>query len=901
MTPRELVNRLRAWVARDRLSRELSAELEAHVELTARDLEHGGMSPAEARLAARRQLGNATALRESSREAWGFPRLDNVLQDLRYAARALAHSPAFTITVVLTLGLGIGANAAMFAVIDRLMFRPFPYMKDPGSVHRVYYETNVTRRFVNMVMPYTRYRDLVGSAESFSQEASMSEWRLAVGTGQATTVRKVAGVSATFFEFFEMRPAAGRFFTRAEDQLPMGSPVAVLSYDYWQVAFGGRDMLGERLRVGSFDHTIIGVAPPGFVGTVQGRPPEIFVPITTIPANLQPSDRNTFFSTYNWDWTEVLVRQKPGVSTAAANAELTEAYKRSRRAQREINPRVLPDSVARPRAMIGALRTAGGPNPGPESRVLFWVSGVAIIVLLIACANVANLMLARVLRRQREIAVRLALGVSRLRLMGQFVTEAVLLSVIGIAAGLVFAQWGGQAIRGLLLPEGSTFRLATDWRTIGVASTLALGAALLTTLWPAFLAARSDLTSSLKAGARAGTYRRSRLRSALLVLQGALSVVLLVGAGLFVRSLNRVLDIPLGYDASKVVEVYPDFRGLALDSAGQVATMGALMTAARNIPATEGAARMNSRLFATNTASLRVAGIDSVEKLGRFNVQVVSPEYFQVMRTRILRGRSFTEEDRHGAPPVAVVSNAMARAVWPGKDAIGQCMEVSWPYAKLSTTPCTMVVGIAEDAAHQGITDEQRYMYYLSVDQMGAGWASRILVRLTGNPDVGELERVRRAMQAAMPGDGFVMVRDLQYAVNDQSRSWRLGATLFVAFGALAVVVAAIGLYGVIAYTVAQRMHELGMRIALGASGRHIARLVLRQGVGYALSGVVVGLVLALTVAPFIAPLLYKQSPRDPVVFGGVGVVMLLVGAIASLAPALRAVRADPSRSLRAD
>jgi predicted permease len=901
MTPREMVNRLRAWTRRDRLSRELSAELEAHVELVALELQHQGMSAAEARLAARRQVGNATVLRESSQDAWGFPRFDALLQDLRYALRSLVHSPAFTVTVVVTLGLGIGANAAMFAVIDRLMFRPFPYMKDPASVHRVYYETNVTRRQVNMVMPYTRYRDLVGSAQSFSQEAAMSEWRLAVGIGQGTTVRKVAGVSASFFDFFDARPAVGRFFSRAEDQTPMGSLVVVLTWEYWQAAMGGRGVVGEQLRVGSFDHTIIGVAPRGFVGTVQGRPPEIFVPITTIPANLEPYSRNTYFSTYSWDWAEVIVRRKAGVSAAASNLELTEAYKRSRRIQRETNPRVSPDSVARPRAQIGAIRTAGGPDPGPETRVLFWVSGVAIIVLLIACANVANLMLARVLRRQREIAVRLALGVTRARLMGQFVTEAVLLSFIGIAAGLAFAQWGGRAVRGLLLPEGSTFQLATDWRTIGVASALALGAALLTTIWPAFLASRSDLTSSLKAGARAGTYRRSRLRSALLVMQGALSVILLTGAALFVRSLNRVRDIPLGYDASNVVEVYPDFRGLALDSVATVATMRTLMTAAENIPATDGAARMNSRLFGTSTTSLRVPGIDSVELLGRFNYQVVSPEYFHVMRTRILRGRSFSDQDRAGAPPVTVISNAMARAIWPNRDAIGQCMEVRWTNTNIPAMPCTMVIGIAEDAAHQSITDEQRFMYYLSVDQMGAGWASRFLVRLTGRPDAGELDRVRRAMQAAMPGDGFVTVRDLQYAVDDQSRSWRLGATLFVAFGGLAVAVAAIGLYGVIAYTVAQRMHELGMRKALGASGRHLARLVLTQGVGYALSGVALGLAVAMAVAPFIAPLLYKQSPRDPVVFAGVGAIMVFVGAIASLLPALRAVRADPTRSLRVD
>lgn len=902
MTPREIALRFVAWLRRDRLSQELSAELEAHVAMLARDFEHEGMSPSDARLAARRQLGNTTALQESSRDAWGFPSIENVLQDLRYAVRGLVHAPGFAITVILTLGLGIGANAAMFAVIDRIMFRPFPFMRDPASVHRVYVETNVTRRNTNSVIPYTRFLDLTRQNQSFSMHAAVSEWRLAVGMGQDTRVQKVAGISASFFGFFEMRPVRGRFFGPAEDQTPMGSLVAVLSHDYWSTAFGRRDVIGQLLRVGSLDYTIIGVAPVGFVGTVQGRPPDIFVPITTIPANLDQSNRNTYFTIYNWDWAEVIVRRKPGVSAEAASSELTTAYIRSRRVQRETNPRVLPDSVARPRAMVAALRGAAGPNPGLETRVLLWTSGVAAIVLIIACANVANLMLARVLRRQREVAVRLALGVSRARLMGQFVLEAILLATIGIATGLLFAQWGGGAIRALLLPDGSTFVLGTDWRTIGVASALALGAALFTTIGPAILAARSDLTTSLKTGARAGAYRRSRLRSALLVTQGALSVVLLVGAGLFVRSLNRVLDIPLGFDVSRVLEVYPDFRDVVLDSATENATLRHLLSTAQSIPATRGAARMNSGLFRSNIATLRVPGIDSVEQLGRFNVQVTSPEYFDVVQTRILRGRPYDNRDVTGSQPVAVVSNAMARVLWPGRDPIGQCMEVSWnPAANVPAHPCTMVIGVAEDVAHQSLIDEQRFMYYLSVDQMGAGWAGRILVRLNGHPTAPEIERVRNAMQAAMPGNGFVVIRPLQEVVDDQSRSWRLGATLFAAFGGLAVVVAAVGLYGVIGYTIAQRMHELGMRIALGARSGHILRLVLKQGFLFATAGAAIGLTIALILSRWIEPLLYKQSARDPAVYATVGAAMILVGIAASAMPAWRAVRADPNRALRAD
>ncbi|MGQ0641681.1 MAG: ADOP family duplicated permease [Gemmatimonadaceae bacterium] len=903
MTLREIWLRLTAWTRRRDLSSELSDEMQMHIELLARDLEHAGMSREDALAAARRQVGNIGGLREASRDYWGFPVIDAALQDLRYAMRGLARTPGFTATVIITLGLGIGANAAMFAVIDRLMFRPFPHMRDPGSVNGVFYQfTSRERRLTSSTMPYTRYLDLQRNTSTFESVAAISEWRLAVGTGQDTRVRKVAGVSASFFDFFDMRPALGRFFGASEDVTPLGSTVALLSHGFWQTEFGGRDVIGQQLQVGSLIYTVIGVAPEGFVGAASGRVPELFVPITTIPANIDPSNRATYFTLYNWDWLEMVVRRKPGVTEAAASAELTSAYIRSRAAQRASNPRVLPDSIAKPRAIADALRDAAGPEPGPESRVLLWVSGVAVIVLLIACANVANLMLTRILRRRREIALRLALGISRRRLVTQFLVEGVLLAGFGAIAALLVAQWGGAAIRTLLLPEGSSFNLASDWRTIAVAGVCALAAALLTVIGPAFLATRSNLSETLKSGAREGTYRSSRLRSSLLVMQGALSVVLLVGAGLLVRSLNNVLDIPLGYDARPVIEVYPDFRGLELDSASRVAVRRRVLSTAQEIPGVEAAARINSRLFGTNTATLRVPGIDSVQRLGRFNFQVTTPDYFKVMRTRIVRGRGFDARDREGAPPVVIVSAAMARALWPNGDPLGECIQVGFdPRARIETAPCTSVIGVAEDAAHQSITDEERFMYYLNVDQLDPGWISTIFVRMSRQDIDSDIERVRRAMQAAMPGNGFVVVRPLQEVVDDRQRSWRLGATLFVAFGGLALVVAAVGLYGVIGYNVAQRMHELGVRIALGARSSAILRLVVAQGLAFAAAGVTIGLGLALIGSRWIEPLLYKESARDPLTYASVGVVMVLVAIVACALPAFRAVRADPNRALRAE
>ena len=903
MNLREIVGRIAAWRRRDELERDLAADMDAHVELLARDLEADGMSPTDALAAARRQVGNVTGLREKSRDFWGFPALEAFLQDVSYALRGLRRSPGFTATVIVTLGLGIGANAAMFGVIDRLMFRPYPYMRDPASVSRIYTRSTYQgRESYNTVFPYLRYTDLSSASAGIETFAAQTEWRFAIGTGDATRVGKVGGVSASFFSLFDAPPASGRYFFASEDMPPSGTRVAVISHAEWINRFGSADVIGHALKVGVVDYTIIGVAPPGFVGTLAGVPPDVFVPVTTIPANLGSWSEESYNTNYNWDWIQVFVRRQPGVSVEAVSATLTDAFKRSRANARVLNPRVLADSLAHPLAIAGPVKSAGGPGAGRESSVLLWVTGVAVIVLLIACANVANLMFARVIRRRREITVRLALGVSRARLVGQFLTESLVLAVLGCATGLVVAQWAGVAIRRLLLPEGSSFNLADDWRTLGVAIGCAFAAALLTVAGPALVAARTDLAATLKAGAREGTFHRSRMRAALLVLQGSLSVLLLVGAGLFVRSLDNARSVPLGYDARPVIEVIPDFRGYQMDSATSAMTRTRLLAAAQALPGVEYAARVNSRLFGTTTTDIAVDGVDSVNALGRFNMQITTPDYFHVLKIRILRGRALNEGDRDGAPPVMVVSDAMGRALWPGKDPIGQCVRVTFNGpAEARLSPCTTVVGVAENTAQQNITDDPRFMYYLSVAQRFPDAISTMYLRMSTPDAPAQLERVRRELSRAMPGDGFVFVRPLQEVVDDQSRSWRLGAALFAAFGALALVVAAVGLYGVISYNVAQRMHEIGVRVALGARSADVVRLVVGQGVRFALAGVVIGLGLALVAARWVEPLLFHQSARDPAIYAGVGGAMLAVAVVASLIPARRAANADPNVALRSD
>jgi len=895
---REWLRRLRDWLRRDTLDRELQEELRFHREQLERDARGAGVPAEEARYAARRRLGNVTRVREEARDRWSWPWLDHFQKDLRYAIRGLRRAPGFSATVILTLGLGIGANAAMFGVIDRLMFRPFPYLRDPGSVHRVYLTWHDRERSrTTSAFEYTRYLDLTKFTTSFSQFAGFATRGMAVGLGDASRERLVAVVNASFFDFFDMRPALGRFFAAAEDVTPKGASVVVLEYGFWQREFGGRNVLGETLHVRNIPCVIIGVAPRGFVGVAEEEPPAVFIPITTSAGN-EPNERmaTNYYKTYNWGWMSVMLRRKPGVSVAAASQDLSQAHVRSWDAELALEPRGTPAAVARPAAIAGPLKTPAGPDAGLESKTLLWVTGVAVIVMLIACANVANLMLARVLRRRREIAVRLALGVSRSRLLAQSLTESMLLAGLGCIAGVAIAQWGGAALRHLLVGNISRLDVVTDWRTLIVAAGFAFAAGLLTGLGPAFFAGKGDLAGALKAGAREGGYHRSRMRSALLVAQGALSVILLVGAGLFVKSLEHVRDLPMGFDAEPVLYATANMRGMRTTEAEQEALGQALLRAGQAIPGVESAAWVSAAPFQSSSATgLYVEGIDSVRKLGRFTYQSTTPDFFKTMNTRVLRGRAFTAQDRKGTPLVGLVSEAMGKALWPGKDALGQCMRVG-----SDTMPCTTVIGIAENAVERSFTGEKGFMYYLPIAQYEAGSGYALMLRMRGDPRPHQ-ETVRKVLQALMPGQSYIRVQPFNEIIDSERRSWKVGATMFVAFGVLALLVAAVGLYGVITYNVAQRMHELGVRIALGAQSGDVIRLVVGQAIRFAVIGLLVGLALSLFAAKWIEPLLFQQSARDPVTYGMVALLLLTVALVASLLPARRATHADPNAALRGE
>jgi predicted permease len=465
-------------------------------------------------------------------------------------------------------------------------------------------------------------------------------------------------------------------------------------------------VIGETMQVGPTVYTIIGVSAPRFVGLWADKPPAAFIPMTSYAAASGVVRLQTnWWTTYSWGWMSTIVRRKPGVSIETANADVTNAFLRSFEAQRSEQPRTPPAGVMRPRGIVGSILAERGPDASNVAKVATWVGGVSVIVLLIACANVANLLLARALRRRREVALRLALGVSRARLLSQLLTESMVLAVLGGAAGILIAHWGGAALRAGLLEASEAAAGFRDPRTVLFAAGAALLVGLLTGLAPVLQARRADLTGDLKAGTREGTYTRSRTRTALLILQGTLSVLLLVGAGLFVRSLRNVEGMRLGYDVDPVLVVDLNMRGVELDSARDVALRDRLMEAAKSIPGVETASRQITVPFwSTWSMGLYVEGIDTVSRLGQFDLNAVTPEYFQTLGTRILRGRGITRDDAQGAPLAMVVSEAMGKVLWPGKDPIGQCIRVV-----ADTLPCTYVVGVAENIKEQERGAESTY------------------------------------------------------------------------------------------------------------------------------------------------------------------------------------------------
>jgi predicted permease len=889
----------------EQVEAEIDEQIDLHLELRTEQLIAQGLSPEAARIEAVRRFGalerarptliSSASRREHRMRLRDF--MDAFLQDLRHALRALRKQPGFSAAVIITLALGIGANATMFGVVDRLLLRPPSYLRSPGDAGRVYLTTTRGgREIISNNMAWQRYTDLRDNAHSFSETAAFFNTEMVVGLGDEARQTQVGMVSAGLWPFFGVRPAVGRFFTAEEDKPAEGAAVAVLGNAYWQSAYGSDPgIIGRRLTIGRTAYTIIGIAPPGFSGMSLSAV-AAFIPINAGGDDLFPprAGRNPWHRGYNYTWMEMIARRKPGVSEETAAADLTNAFRVSLERQRSQGGDATPVDSLRPHAQVASVIFDRGPKVRASAKVATWLGGVSLLVLLVACANVASLLLARAIQRRREVAVRIALGISRARLIRYLLAESLLLAFAGGIVAVLVAQWAGSALHTLLLPNVEWAGTLTDSRVLIFTAITALAAGLLTGLTPALQHVGADLTGALKSGGREGGLRRTRLRASLIALQGAISVILLIGAGLFVRSLHNVRSLELGFDAERLLHVGLAMRGTVLDRPQQAALIARVKEHAKTLPNVETASITVSVPFWVSWSDVVfVPGVDRARLRDELYLNAVSPEYFAATGTPIIRGRGFTTADDSGSAGVAVVSLAAARMIWGTTDPIGQCMKIA-----ADTMPCRAVVGVAGDILlhyNEGVAPQ----VYLSVAQEQAGMTG-VFVRTRG-PAQAAMESVRRGLQPLMPGTAYVEAKPVQDVVDPEIRPWRLGAAMFTLFGALALLLAAVGLFSVISYNVSQRTHEMGVRIALGAGARDVLGLVMREGLQITVIGIAIGIVVALAAGRYLAPLLYSVSAKDPLTFIVVVVTLLAAAIGATVLPALRASRVDPNVALRSD
>jgi predicted permease len=813
--------------------------------------------------------------------------MGTLLQDLRHAARSLTRSPVLLAAAVLTLGLGIGANTAMFGVVDRLFFRPPAHVTNPDRVKRL----NVTQTlpafgtFTSSVASYPRFVDFRDHGTSFSAIAAYAGTSFSLGLGGDAQRIQGEMVTASFFPLLGVRPALGRFFTAEEDRVGAAAHVAVLSEEFWRRHFAASpDAVGKTLSLGQNPYTVVGVAPAGFSG-IDLSVPDVWVPMS---AAALESVWPGVFECGGCYWFESLVRLRDGVTPTQASAEGTAIYR----------SRIDQPSDTDATVSLGPVHEALGPNAGVEAKLSLWLVAVCSIVLLIACANVANLLLARAVQRRREIAVRVALGASRGQLIRYVYAESLLLAALGCGAAVLVALWAAPLLNAALLPGATTTPL--DLRLLAFSGLAAVATAILAGLAPAWHAGADDLSTSLKSGAREGGTHRSLIRSALLVGQVSLTLVLLTGAGLFVTSLRHVQHLRLGFDADRVIATSVNLQSFGYKRADIRSVYERMAEQVRALPGVENVSLVDgSSPFRTSWAiRLDVPGLDSLPqvKTGGPYITAVTPEFFRTLGTAIRRGRAFTEADGVGAQRVAIVNETMAKLYWPGENPIGKCLKIGDP-----PVACSLVVGVAENVRKDEITDETVVQYYVPLAQASSLLDTPLFllfVRTRGPADA-MVGPVRGAVQASAPNLPYPNVDPMPQLFASLMRPWRLGSLLLSLFGGLGMLLAALGLYGVLSYTVSQRTQEMGIRIALGAARRDLLRLVVRQGVRVTLIGIALGTVGALLAGGAIASLLYGVSPRDPFVLFAVALVLLGVATLASYFPARRATRVDPIVALR--
>jgi putative ABC transport system permease protein len=805
------------------------------------------------------------------------------LQDLRYGVRMLLKKPGFTVVAVLALALGIGANSAIFSVVNAVLLRSLPY-KDPGRLVIVW-ETNPLLlsdylKTHNEAAP-ANFLDWQTQNQVFENLAAF-RWRDYSLTG-GDAPEQVIGNSVTtnMFATLGVQPILGRDFLPEEGQAGKEN-VVILSHGLWQRRFGAApDIIGQKISVNSRPFTVVGVMPQGF--EFPRAAAEIWSPLAP-DDDFKTNRRSHFLYTR--------ARLKPGVTMEQAQAEMNIIASRLQQQYQDTNNQrgirlasLSQESVAQIRPALLILLAAVG------------------FVLLIACANVANLMLARAAARQKEIAIRTALGAGRLRIIRQLLTESVLLSLLGGACGLLLALWGIDLLlasmpRQFALGIPGWNKIGLDYRVLGFTLGVSLLTGILFGLFPAWQASKYDLNESLKEGGKSSaSSSRKRFRNALIVSEVTLALVLLVGAGLMMRSLFRLMDVKPGFDAQNLTTLQIALPQSQYGKDEQrVAFFEELTRSIKTLPGVESAATIDMMPMGGSggTTSFLVEGRPAPPQ-GQYpeaNARTSSPGYFQTMRIPLLKGRDFSEHDTAQSPFVIVINETMARKYWPGADPIGQRL-----LDPANRTPPAEVIGVVGDIKHFGLDDQaEEYIYTSSIQTPGN---SMFVVARTATDPVSMTAALRREVRGLDKELPVFDIKSMNQRIIESTASRRLVMFLLSIFAVVALILASVGIYGVMAYAVTQRTHEIGIRMALGARRGDILQLVIRQGMLLVLFGVTLGLLVSFAVTRFMAGLLFGVKANDPLTLAGVSLLLAAIAFIACLIPARKATKVDPMVALR--
>jgi predicted permease len=822
--------------------------------------------------------------------------VDTLFQDLRYAVRTLLRSPGFTAVAVLTLGLGIGANTAVFTLVNAALFRA-----PPGARPHELVWLGATRDFPQQPgrpRSYQRrfslpeYRDYAAGATAFTGLSAYQDVALALGSGGEPERINGMLVSGNYFQVLGLVPAAGRFFAPEEDRDPGAHAVVVLSHGLWRRRFGSDPAtVGTDITINGRRFMVAGVAPAGFVGIQLGEPAELFMPLAMVGVAM-PRSAELLDQRYA-GWLQIVGRLKPGVTAAAAGTEV--ATLAARLAQE------YPEALEGASAEVTPL--SGGLDPGNRQEALpifVLLMAVPVVVLLIACANVANLLLARATGRRREIGIRLALGATRSRLLRQLLTESVLLALCAGAAGMLLSFWLNDVLLAVSrAPAEIELALKPDMRVLAFTIVVAVVTGVLFGLAPALGATRPDVVPALKEeGIALGRrVRRSRLTGAFVVAQVALSLILLVTAGLFLRSLDKALGVNPGFDPVNRMSLSFDL-GIQGYSDRQRGTFYArLLERVRALPGVEAASLasplpLSGRIIAT---AVSLEGVDPDAGAVPVTLGSISPEYFATLGVPLVQGRDFAPADGPGAPLVVIVNETLARRLWPDQDPVGRRLRL---YGR--EEPLREVIGVAKDGKYDELTERPRSFLYFPERQHADLSDISLVVRTTGDPRplAGALTAAVHELDPTLP---IFRLETLEQSLVNRLDKERGASSLLGVFGTLALLLAALGLYGVMAYAVSQRTREIGIRVALGARQADVLRQFVGEGVRLAVVGVVIGLVLSVALTRVIAQFLYGVTATDVATFAAGALVLCVVAVAASWLPARRAARVDPMVALRAE